>query len=209
MKFMPTIICFGKNYQDHMHELGDKAVEKPVIFLKPMSVLRECKHWNDTINLFFPNDEIHYECEIVFKLKSGGFNLNTQEAIDSLGWYTVGLDMTKRLLQKKLKEDGHPWTTGKVFPDAAVIGPWMPVNNIKNILNQSFSFSLNSEIRQTGLGKNMLFLPIDLIMYASQYFPLTEGDILFTGTPAGVGKISKNDIAEIKIDQHSYFAKWL
>jgi len=206
---MSTIICFGKNYQDHMYELGDKAVEKPVIFLKPMSVLHECTDWNDTVTLFLPQDEVHYECEIVFKLKLGGFQLTEKEAREAIGWYTVGLDMTKRLLQKKLKEDGHPWTTGKVFPDAAVIGPWLTANNIEKTLSQSFSFSLNSELRQKGLGKNMLFSPIDLVVYASKYFPLSEGDLLFTGTPAGVGKISKNDLAEIKIDQHSYFAKWI
>lgn len=204
-----TIVCFGKNYLDHMCELGDKPVEKPVIFLKPMSVLRECNRWNNTTNLFLPDEEIHYECEIVFKLKSGGFKLSEKQAQNSLGWYTVGLDMTKRNLQKKLKENGHPWTIAKVFPDAAVIGPWILADNIEKILNQSFSFLLNGDIRQHDCGKKMLFSPIDLVMHASQYFPLHEGDILFTGTPSGVGRILKNDIAEVKIEKYSYFVKWI
>ena len=204
-----TIICFGKNYQDHMHELGDKPVEKPVIFLKPVSVLHECSHWNDTAHLFFPDEEIHYECEMVFKLKSGGFKLSEKEAQESLGWYTVGLDMTKRNLQKKLKGDGHPWTTAKVSPDAAVIGPWILIERIEEIQNHSYSFSLNGDVRQQSNGNKMLFSPIDLVVYASQYFPLCEGDILFTGTPSGVGKILKDDIAEVKMDGLSYLVKWI
>src|SRR3990167_10982801 len=149
------IICFGKNYQDHMHELGDKAVDKPVIFLKPSSVLRACEKWNDTVSLYFPEEEIHYECELVFKLKVGGFKLTAEKARDALGWYTVGLDMTKRQVQKKLKEDGHPWTIGKVFPDAAVIGPWIKCDNIESCLSQPFQFLLNDQLRQTSVGKNM------------------------------------------------------
>lgn len=203
-----NIICFGKNYQDHMHELGDKAVDKPVIFTKPSTVLRTCKHWHEKINLYLPKDEIHYECELVFKLKSGGFELSQNEALNALGWYTVGLDMTKRNLQSQLKKESHPWTLGKVFPDAAVIGPWIPLASLDECLHQTFSLTLNDEVRQKGMGKNMLFSPVDLIVYASQHFPLSEGDILFTGTPSGVGKISHKDVAKIQINDLFFFAEW-
>ncbi|MDP1573700.1 MAG: fumarylacetoacetate hydrolase family protein [Coxiellaceae bacterium] len=203
-----NIICFGKNYRGHMHELGDKAVDKPVIFLKPAAVLHACKNWNDTLNLYLPEEEIHYECELVFKLNVGGFQLSQEKAREALGWYTVGLDMTKRNLQKKLKEDGHPWTIGKVFPDAAVIGPWIKCDNLDSCLEKEFNFSLNNQLKQTGLGKNMLFSPIDLIVYVSHYFPLSAGDILFTGTPSGVGKITNNDIGTVKIGSQTYFVTW-
>lgn len=204
-----NIICFGKNYSDHMNELGDKAVDKPVIFLKPSSVLRTVENWNDTISLYLPEEEIHYECELVFKLNAGGFRLTPDEARNALGWYTAGLDMTKRNVQKKLKEDGHPWTIGKVFPDAAVIGPWMKIESVDAYLTQSFQFSLNNQLRQTGFGKNMLFSPADLVVYASYFFPLCAGDILFTGTPSGVGKITHGDIGCVKISERSYCLKWI
>jgi 2-keto-4-pentenoate hydratase/2-oxohepta-3-ene-1,7-dioic acid hydratase in catechol pathway len=203
-----NIICFGKNYQDHMIELGDQPVDKPVIFLKTPNILRVCENWNDIIHLYLPEDEIHYECELVFKLKSGGFQLSRKEAKNALGWYTVGLDMTKRNLQKKLKENGHPWTISKIFPDAAVIGPWMECEDNESYLEKQFTFSLNNTLCQMGFGKNMLFSPIDLIVYVSQYFPLSVGDILFTGTPSGVGKISNGDKAVLTIDEFSYSVRW-
>ncbi len=202
------IICFGKNYQDHMHELGDKPVDRPVIFLKPFSVLNSCEKWGDVLSLSFPEDEVHYECELVFKLKSGGYQLSREKARDTLGWYTIGLDMTKRVLQTELKKAGHPWTIGKVFPDAAVVGPWLLIENVDQHLSTEFSFSVNNDIRQVGFGKNMLFSPIDLVVLASQYFPLCEGDILFTGTPSGVGKINKNDQGTLKLGDQFYLVKW-
>lgn len=202
------IICFGKNYQDHMNELGDKLVDRPVIFLKPFSVLKSCAQWGDALSLSFPEDEIHYECELVFKLKSGGYQLSQEQAREMLGWYTIGLDMTKRVLQSELKKAGHPWTIGKIFPDAAVIGPWLSIENLDQHLSTEFSFSLNNEIRQKGFGKNMLFSPIDLVVLASQYFPLCEGDILFTGTPSGVGKINQNDLAELKLGNQLFKVEW-
>ena|SRR3990167_10795524 len=202
------IICFGKNYQDHMHELGDKAVDRPVIFLKPLSVLKSCGQWGDALSLSFPEEEIHYECELAFKLKSGGYQLSREKASEALGWYTIGLDMTKRILQSELKKAGHPWTIGKVFPDAAIIGPWLPIENLDQHLSIEFSFSVNNEIRQKDFGKNMLFSPIDLIVLASQYFPLCEGDIIFTGTPSGVGKINKNDRAKLRLENRFYEVEW-
>lgn len=202
------IVCFGKNYQDHMNELGDKPVERPVIFLKPVSVLVVCKNWGDTLSLSFPEDEIHYECELVFKLKSGGYQLSQEKAREALGWYTIGLDMTKRVLQSELKKAGHPWTIGKVFPDAAIIGPWLPIENLDQHLSTEFSFSVNNETRQKSMGKNMLFSPIELIVLASQYFPLCEGDILFTGTPSGVGKINKNDCAQLTLGNQFCGVRW-
>lgn len=202
------IICFGKNYQDHMNELGDKSVDRPVIFLKPLSVLKSCKHWGDTLSLSFPDEDIHYECELVFKLKSGGYQLSQEQASEALGWYTIGLDMTKRVLQFELKKAGHPWTIGKVFPDAAIIGPWLSIENLDQHLSAEFSFSVNHEMRQKSVGKNMLFSPIDLVVLASQYFPLCEGDILFTGTPSGVGKINCNDEAQLALGDRVCKVRW-
>ena len=205
---MPTLICFGKNYQDHMHELGDKPVDKPVIFLKPISVLRACKNWGETLQLYLPQEETHFEWELVFKLKSGGYQLTKQQARDALDCFTIGLDMTKRNLQKQLKEAGHPWTIGKVFLDAAVIGPWIAIENLESCLSESFSFTLNDHVRQNSVGEKMLFSPIDLVVLASQYFPLCEDDILFTGTPAGVGKVVNGDKGVLQLGKYNYFVFW-
>lgn len=202
------IICFGKNYADHIHELGDQAVTKPVIFIKPLSILRECKKWGATLNILLPADEVHYEVELVVKLKQGGYQLSTTNAANTIGWYTIGLDMTKRLIQAQLKKAGHPWEIGKVFPDAAIIGPWLPLQNLEDLLNLSFSFSLNGEMRQQSRGQSMLFKPAELISYASQFFPLCEGDILFTGTPAGVGAVQNGSLGLLQLAEHHYQIKW-
>ncbi|OGT43698.1 MAG: hypothetical protein A3F13_07060 [Gammaproteobacteria bacterium RIFCSPHIGHO2_12_FULL_40_19] len=205
---MPTIICFGKNYQDHMHELGDKPVDQPVIFLKPTGILKTCKNWSETLNLYLPQEETHFECELVFKLKLGGYQLTKTQARDALDSFTIGLDMTKRNLQKQLKEAGHPWTIGKVFPDAAVIGPWIKIDNLESCLSQPFSFTLNNTVRQNSVGEKMLFSPIDLVVLASRYFPLSEDDILFTGTPSGVGKVTSGDKGVLQVGEDTYSVYW-
>ena len=202
------IICFGKNYADHMLELGDQPVDRPVIFLKPFSVLKTCQKWGETLTLAFQKEELHYECELVFQLKVGGYQLSTEQAHESLGAYTIGLDMTKRTLQSTLKKTGHPWTIGKVFPESAIIGPWLPIEDLEKILSQPFTFIINTDLRQTAFGKNMLFSPIDLVVMASHYFPLREGDIIFTGTPSGVGKINCHDRGRLTVGEHFYEVIW-
>lgn len=203
---MDKIVCFGKNYADHMTELGDRPVDKPVIFLKPPSILKQCSAWNETLALSLTSEETHYECELVLKLKHGGYRLTPEAAKAALGWYTVGLDMTLRQIQTILKKAGHPWTAGKVFPDAAVIGPWLEIHD--NFLNEDFSFSLNQKLKQKSSGAKMLFNPIELIVYASQFFPLCEGDILFTGTPSGVGMVQAKDVGLLEINHHKYGVVW-
>lgn len=202
------IICFGKNYADHMHELGDKPVDRPVIFLKPLSVLQACTQWSETVTLQFLQEELHYECEWVLKLKAGGYQLSKEAAKAALGWYTIGLDMTKRVLQSTLKKAGHPWMIAKVFPESAVIGPWLAIEDLEKTLSQKFTFSINAHLRQAAFGKNMLFSPIELVVLASHYFPLCEGDLIFTGTPSGVGKINRNDHGRLTLGEHFYEVIW-
>ena len=192
------IICFGKNYRDHMHELGDQSVDTPVIFLKPFSVLRQSQKWDEKLTLSLPADEVHYECELGFKLISP----------DEIGFVSVGLDLTKRVLQKKLKEAGHPWTIGKVFHDSAVVGPWVKIDSLKEILQLPFSFYINEELRQNSAGNKMIFSPTKLVKMASDYFPLCTGDIIFTGTPAGVGKINAGDIGVVRLGLQEYQVQW-
>lgn len=204
---MDKIVCFGKNYRDHQEELGDKPVDKPVIFLKPPSVLQQCMSWDEKLNLSLTPEETHYECELVIKLKKGGYQLSLQAASAAIGWYSVGLDMTLRKLQRQLKDAGHPWTTAKVFKDAAVVGPWIENKN-ESYKSNRISFTLNNVEKQSENIDKMLFSPPELIVYASQFFPLCEGDVLFTGTPAGVGQVNANSTGILKLENYQYFVHW-
>lgn len=204
---MDKIVCFGKNYQDHVIELGDKPVSQPVIFLKPFSILKVCDSWNTAIDLQLTDNETHYECELVLKLKNGGYKMSLDEARNAIGAYTIGLDMTLRKTQSELKSAGNPWTVSKVFPDSAIIGPWINTDNL-DFLKLPFTFSLNSQIKQSSLGKNMIFNPIELIQYASEFFPLCVGDILFTGTPSGVGAVSAGSTGELAVGDNKYKVNW-
>jgi 2-keto-4-pentenoate hydratase/2-oxohepta-3-ene-1,7-dioic acid hydratase in catechol pathway len=226
---MDKIVCFGKNYQDHMLELGDEPVLKPVIFLKPPSVLKQCSNWGGKIDALLTENETHYECELVIKLAKGGYRMTTNEARSVIGAYTVGLDMTLRKEQAILKAKGHPWTTSKVFPDACIIGPWINIINTGNIANTSntynvasnidmlpntefmdleFKFTLDNNLKQKSFGSNMLFNPVDLIVLASNFFPLCVGDILFTGTPSGVGTVNNHSIGVLAISEYQYTVEW-
>jgi 2-keto-4-pentenoate hydratase/2-oxohepta-3-ene-1,7-dioic acid hydratase in catechol pathway len=209
---MDKIICFGKNYQDHMLELGDEPVTKPVIFLKPPSILAQCQQWGKTVQAYLPDHETHYECELVLQLNKDGYNMTVEEADDAIGAYTIGLDMTLRQVQNLLKKNGHPWTIGKVFPSACIIGPWIEAIS-SDFLDNQFIFKLDGIEKQRSCGRNMLFQPQKLIAYASQFFPLCKGDIIFTGTPAGVGPVHNNSTGVLSLNSaardYQYFVQWL
>lgn len=205
---MDKIVCFGKNYQDHMLELGDAPVSKPVIFLKPPSVLIQCNNWNDRLQVVHTGTETHYETELVVKLGKGGYRMTAEDAKNTIVAYTIGLEMTYRKEQAQLKKDGHPWTVGKVFPDAAIIGPWIECDNL-DFLDIEFKFTLDGKLKQKSPGRMMLFSPTDLIVYASSFFPLCAGDVLFTGTPSGVGAISENSVGVLELgEEHQYSVEW-
>lgn len=191
---MDKIICAGKNYLDHALEMHEGVPERPVLFLKPPSVLKICSNWGSTLNLRLPNNEesIHYECEFVFLISQ---NILTH--------VSVGLDMTNRTQQKIAKENGMPWTFGKVFRDAACIGPWIPLESIEiNSLN--FEFYVNDLLKQKTTASAMRMSPQELLEYASAHMPICEGDLLFTGTPSGIGAVHAGDRTRLIINQFEY-----
>ena len=194
---MDKIVCVGKNYLEHALELGDPVPEQPVLFLKPPSVLKRVHAWEEAVTLSLPEEDIHYEAEIVLALSKGGYRLSTEDALSCLGGVSLGLDMTLRTRQAKLKQAGHPWTTAKVFPDAALVGPVISLADFPGYLNEPFSFSLNGALKQRALGTEMGYSPIRLISYISHFFPLMPGDLIFTGTPAGVGSVKSGDQARL------------
>lgn len=206
---MDKIICLGKNYLDHAKELGDTVPEKPVIFLKPPSVLLVATMGSTlSVPLHQTESSVHHECELVVRLKSGGSCFNTKQATEAIEAVTVGLDMTLRDLQTKLKKAGHPWTTAKVFPGSAIVGPFIGIQEFKNFETTPFSFTLNGIVQQSATAKEMLLPIVDSICYVSQFFPLQKGDLLFTGTPKGVGPVQVGAKAALSFGPIQYGVEW-
>lgn len=203
------IICVGKNYIEHAKELGDPVPENPVLFLKPASVLRQVAHWGDAIKLDFPDDaKVQPECELILRVARDGYKMSYEEAANALSDLSIGLDVTLRARQTELKKQGHPWTVAKVFKDAAIIGPWIPYEEFTNYLDTEFQMQLNGLVTQRGKGTEMTMLPVDLVVYISQFFPLIAGDVIFTGTPAGVSSIAKGCKAALHWGRFNYQVIW-
>lgn len=204
------IICVGKNYLDHARELGDAVPEKPVLFLKPESVLKQISCWGEQLQLDFPLDDsaVQPECEIVLRITRDGYKMTLKEAQTAISEVTLGLDMTLRTRQTELKKQGHPWTTAKVFKDAAILGPWIPYHHFTDYLETEFQLFLDGTLRQCAKGSEMMMQPDDLLVYISQFFPLKSGDIIYTGTPAGVTSITKGTVAELRWREHACNIRW-
>ncbi|NCO63313.1 MAG: fumarylacetoacetate hydrolase family protein [Flavobacteriales bacterium] len=184
------IICIGRNYTEHIKELENEKPTDPVIFLKPDTAILINKQ-----PFFIPDfsNDVHYEVEILVKINKVGKHIDKKFAHKYYNEIGLGIDFTARDLQNKLKEKGLPWEKAKAFDGAAVIGNWMPVSEIKEVNNINFSLHKNDELVQTGNTSHMLWKIDELIEYISKYFTLKIGDIIFTGTPAGVGKVFAND----------------
>jgi 2-keto-4-pentenoate hydratase/2-oxohepta-3-ene-1,7-dioic acid hydratase in catechol pathway len=209
---MDKIICIGKNYLDHAKELGDAVPEMPVLFLKPESSLVMVDKNGQTVDVPYPKDlgSLHHECEVVVKLNGGGSNLTSQHASTLIESVTIGLDMTLRDLQTTLKKNGHPWEVSKVFAGAAVVGPFVPVHEFQDFESTEFFLEIDGELRQKGLATQMRLSVSECIAYASKYFPLKAGDLVFTGTPAGVGPVNLGGTARLKFGTKiEYCARWI
>tara|TARA_R110002051_G_scaffold173511_1_gene243841 strand:+ start:6088 stop:6699 length:612 start_codon:yes stop_codon:yes gene_type:complete len=184
------IICIGRNYTAHIEELQNERPTDPVVFIKPDSSVLPKEQ--DFYIPEFSND-VHYEVEILVKIKKVGKHIDVKFAPNYYDEIGLGIDFTARDLQQSLKEKGLPWEKAKGFDGAAVIGNWLPKTNFKTINNLNFSLSKNNKIVQIGNTNLMLWKIDELISYVSKFFTLKKGDILFTGTPAGVGSVKTND----------------
>ncbi|KTC75364.1 Ureidoglycolate lyase [Legionella birminghamensis] len=205
------IVCVGKNYLEHAKELGEALPEKPVLFLKPASVLKQASAWGEQIVADFPAEDtaVQPECEIVLRLACDAYRMNREDAVNAISDLSLGLDMTLRARQSALKKQGHPWTTAKVFKDAAILGPWIPYCQFPDYMETEFQLSLDGNLRQAAKGSDMMMQPEDLLVYISHFFPLKAGDIIFTGTPAGVTSISRNTRGELSWGKYSYQVNWI
>ena len=197
------IICIGRNYTEHIKELANERPEEPVVFIKPdSSVLPKDQ------DFYIPDftQNVHYEIEVLVKICKVGKHINERFAHKYYDEIGLGIDFTARDLQSELKEKGLPWEKAKGFDGSAVIGKWLPKSNFKDLNNLNFSLIRNNEIVQEGNTSLMLWKIDELIAYVSKFFTLKKGDILFTGTPAGVGKIATNDYLSGKLEGHELFS---
>ncbi|NNE03134.1 MAG: fumarylacetoacetate hydrolase family protein [Eudoraea sp.] len=184
------IICIGRNYADHIKELSNERPEHPVIFIKPDSSVLPKEQ-----DFYIPefSNEIHYEVEVLVKIKKVGRHIASKFAHKYYDEVGLGIDFTARDLQSQLKEKGLPWEKAKGFDGAAVIGKWLNKSTFEDLKNLDFELLLNQQVVQKGNTGHMLWNIDEIIAYVSQFFTLKKGDIIFTGTPAGVGKVSVND----------------
>lgn len=198
------IICIGRNYTEHIAELKNEKPEDPVIFLKPDTAVLLKKQ-----PFFIPSfsEDVHYEVEILVRINRVGKHIQQKFAHKYYDEIGLGIDFTARDLQKKLKEKGLPWEKAKGFDGAAVIGEkWLRKEEFEDINHINFSLLKNQEQVQEGNTALMLWKIDELIAYISKYFTLKIGDVIFTGTPAGVGPVKINDRLTGFIENNQIFS---
>lgn len=184
------IICIGLNYRDHAAEMGKSIPEEPVVFMKPDSALIKKNK-----PFFLPafSKELHYETEIVIRISKLGKSISEKYAYRYFDDFTIGIDITARDIQSRHKSLGLPWEIAKGFDGSAPVGKFVPIKSVKDINNINFRLDINNKVVQRGNTKNMIFSISRIISYVSQFFTLKTGDLIFTGTPSGIGLLRKND----------------
>ena len=186
------IICIGRNYVDHIDELKNDIPKNPIIFFKPSI----CKLEGSDFKIPDFSSDIHHEIEIIYKISKSGKNIPISDSINYISGIGLGIDFTARDIQSKFREKGLPWSISKSFDDSAAISKFKSIDQFKDIENIDFSLSKNSIKVQSGNSKLMIFKIEYLIHYISQLISLEENDIIFSGTPKGVGKLKVGDKLE-------------
>lgn len=195
------IICIGRNYVDHAKELGNDVPDEPVIFMKPDTAVLK---GNDFYLPEFSND-IHYEVELILKISKNGKHILEESAHQHFDEIGLGIDFTARDLQSKLKEKGLPWERAKGFDGSAVVSEFLDKSKF-DLKNLTFSLNKNGGAVQEGSSSLMIFSPEKIIAFVSQYFTLKKGDLIYTGTPKGVGKVDENDVLDGFIEGEKMFS---
>lgn len=182
------IFCVGRNYSEHAKELNNAVPTSPVIFMKPATALLR-----DNKPFYLPDfsNNIHYEVELVLRIGKNGKAIQEKFADKYFDAITVGVDFTARDLQDQCKSGGLPWEIAKAFDHSAAVGTFVNADRMKRALE--FSLQINGNVKQNGITTNMIFNPAQIIAYISKFFTLQTGDLVFTGTPAGVGQIHEGD----------------
>lgn len=196
------IICIGRNYIDHIEELKNERPQEPLVFLKPDSAVLLKQH--PFVIPEFSND-VHHEIEIIVKISKVGKYIDSKFAHKYYDELSVGIDFTARDLQEQLRSKGLPWEKSKAFDGSAVIGDWMPKVSFESLDDLKFELFNNGRSAQKSSSFYMMWKIDELIAYVSQYFTLKIGDIIFTGTPSGVAKVTENDVLEGFLDGNKLF----
>ena len=194
------IICVGRNYPAHVKELGNDVPEEPVIFMKPKSALLQSH-----TPFYYPEftNELNYECELVLRICKNGKYIQERHATNYYNGITVGIDFTARDLQDELKKKGLPWEKAKAFDNSAAVGKFLDITPALKKNNINFKLLKNNEAVQQGNSGKMLFSFDSIISHISNYFSLNIGDLIFTGTPAGVGECVVGDELEAFLEDQS------
>ena len=194
------IFCVGRNYVAHAKELGHDVPDEPVIFMKPKSALLQAH-----TPFYYPEftNELHYECELVLRVSKNGKYIQERFASKYYDAVTAGIDFTARDIQNELKEKGLPWEKAKAWDNSAVIGKWISFPNLKNKKDIQFSLFKNKELAQQGQSSSMVNNFDKIVAYISNYFSVNIGDLIFTGTPDGVGECVVGDELEVFMEEES------
>jgi 2-keto-4-pentenoate hydratase/2-oxohepta-3-ene-1,7-dioic acid hydratase in catechol pathway len=195
------IICIGRNYADHAKEMKSAVPTEPLYFLKPdTAILREG-------DFYYPSftKDLHFECELIVKIDRVGKHIDKAFAHKYYSELSLGIDFTARDIQEQCKANGLPWEKAKAFDSSAAISnTWMDKNSI-DLESAEFKFYQNNELKQTGHPRDFIFSIDEIIAYVSQFMTLKTGDLIFTGTPAGVGPVQIGDVLRGELNEKSFF----
>ena len=196
------LICIGRNYTAHIEELENERPKNPVVFIKADSAILPKEQ-----DFYLPpfSNNVHHEVELLVKITKVGKHIAKEFAHKYYDEVSLGIDFTARDIQDELKSKGLPWEKAKSFDGSAVIGKWVSKSNYKDLNQVSFSLKKNNEVVQSASSELMLWKIDELISYVSQFFTLKKGDIIFSGTPSGVGKVEAGDVLEGFIENESFF----
>ncbi len=196
------LICIGRNYTAHIEELENERPKDPVVFIKADSAVLPKEQ-----DFYLPpfSNNVHHEVELLVKITKVGKHIAKEFAHKYYDEVSLGIDFTARDIQDELKSKGLPWEKAKSFDGSAVIGKWVSKSNYKDLNQVSFSLKKNNEVVQSASSELMLWKIDELISYVSQFFTLKKGDIIFSGTPSGVGKVEAGDVLEGFIENESFF----
>ena len=191
------VYCIGRNYADHAIEMGHDPEKEPPFFFQ-----KNAENIDSSGEFPYPpeTNDVHFEVEMIVALKSGGTNIELAEAMQLVFGYGVGLDMTRRDLQGEMKKLGRPWEIGKAFERSAPMGPLVPINKTGQLDSGVISLSVDGTVRQNGDLNQMIWKVPEQIAYLSRFYDIAAGDLIMTGTPAGVGSIHKGEIMECRVD---------
>ena len=191
------IWCVGRNYADHAREMGHDPDREPPFFFQ-----KNPDNLDPSGEFPYPpeSSDVHHEMEMLVALKSGGTDIAIEDALDHVYGYGLSLDMTRRDLQGEQKKMGRPWEIGKAFERSAPVGPVHPVEKVGHLDQGRVALSINGELRQEGDLNQMIWKVPEMISYLSRFFELAAGDVILSGTPSGVGPVSKGDVMEASVD---------